>query len=213
LSSSRRLRPVAEVALPDAATGTSAPELLRSSLLGRLRAGNQDAWRDLVDLYGPLIYGWCRRLGLSPEDARDVGQEVFRAIAAGLPKYRQGQPDSTFRGWVWTIMRNKVRDARRRPQPVAAGGSDAQVRLAELPDRMADDAPSSIEVSGLAHRAVERVQAEFEPRTWQAFWRATIDERPVGEVAAALGMSANAVRVARCKVLRRLREELGDFTP
>jgi RNA polymerase sigma-70 factor (ECF subfamily) len=66
--------------------------------------------------------------------------------------------------------------------------------------------------AGLVYRrAVELIRSEFEPRTWDAFWRSVIDGRPTDEVAAALGVSAAAVRKARSRVLHRLREHLGDL--
>jgi RNA polymerase sigma-70 factor (ECF subfamily) len=63
--------------------------------------------------------------------------------------------------------------------------------------------------------AAEQVKDEFAPKTWQAFWRTGVDNRPVAEVAAELGMTAGAVYIARSRVLARLRqriEELGDDT-
>ena len=62
----------------------------------------------------------------------------------------------------------------------------------------------------LFHRALDLIRAEFEPRTWQAFWRTAIDGREAKDVAADLAMSQGAVRVAKSRVLQRLRAELGD---
>jgi RNA polymerase sigma-70 factor (ECF subfamily) len=67
------------------------------------------------------------------------------------------------------------------------------------------------EFSGLLHRAMEMVKAEFEPRTWNAFWRSAIENEPTAEIGAHLGITANSVRQAKSRVLRRLREELGEL--
>ena len=64
---------------------------------------------------------------------------------------------------------------------------------------------------GLLHRGLELVRADFEERTWQAFWRCTIEGHPAAEVAADLGMRVDAVYQAKARVLRRLRQELGDL--
>src|SRR2546429_459226 len=99
------------------------------SLLARARANQPAAWEQLVDLYAPLVYHWCRRAALGPEDTADVFQEVFRAVARNLSDFRREREGDTFRGWLRTITRNKVRDHYRRHQegPQAIGGTDAQM--------------------------------------------------------------------------------------
>ncbi len=183
-----------------------------SSLLERVRQDAAGAWDRLTALYCPLIYGWARRLGLSGEDSADVVQEVFLAVATHLSGFRHGGSGETFRGWLWTITQNKVRDLFRRQadRPLAAGGTDAQKFLLGIPA-----APTSDSVEGgllpqgsLLSRALELIRSEFEERTWEAFWSVVVEERPAGDVAAALGISLNAVYIARSRVLRRLRDEL-----
>jgi RNA polymerase sigma-70 factor (ECF subfamily) len=184
------------------------------SLLERARADDSAAWERLVGLYAPLVFGWCRRWGLPEQDAADVLQEVFQAVVAHLAGFRSGREGGTFRGWLRTIAHNKVQDHFRRAgrQPRAAGGSDAQARLAQVPGA---EAPGSDggepEERGLFLRALELIRGDFEERTWQAFWRTAVDGRAPRDVADELGMSAGGVRVAKSRVLHRLREELGDL--
>jgi RNA polymerase sigma-70 factor (ECF subfamily) len=192
------------------AAGATAP-----SLLAELKAGQPDAWRRLVRLYGPLVYGWCKRQGLQPADAEDVTQEVFRTVHARVGAFRHGRPGDTFRGWLWTITRNKIGDHRRRrvTQPPAAGGSEARQRLEEvaLEDTTDDGGPAPPPAGGLYRRALEEVRGEFEPPTWQAFWRVAVEGQRPAEAAAALRLSLNAVYLAKSRVLRRLRAVLGDL--
>jgi RNA polymerase sigma-70 factor (ECF subfamily) len=197
----------------DAASGSAS---LAPSLLVRLRAHEADAWRRLTDLYGPVVYDWCRRAGLQAEDAADIGQEVFQAVALHLEGFRRERPGDTFRGWLWTITQNKLRDHWRRQQarPRAAGGSSAQERLLEVAaeESLASGSSATAEEStSLFRRALELIRGEFEERTWQAFWRVTVDGRSPADVAAELGLSAGAVYVAKSRVLRRFRDELGDL--
>ena len=70
---------------------------------------------------------------------------------------------------------------------------------------------SPSDVTGLYQRALRQVQHQVEERTWTAFWRVTVENRSTAEVAAELGISANAVRLAKSHVLRRLREEMGEL--
>jgi RNA polymerase sigma factor (sigma-70 family) len=102
------------------------------SLLERARARDQAAWSRLVDLYGPLLHRWCLGAGLQPADAADVTQEVFAVVARSIDGFRHDRPGDTFRGWLYSITRNKIRDRLRKGEPAGAGGSDAQRRLASV---------------------------------------------------------------------------------
>jgi RNA polymerase sigma-70 factor (ECF subfamily) len=186
------------------------------TLLERIRAGDSSGWRRVVALYSPLVYHWCRRWGVEGADADDVLQEVFQAAAQGIAGFRREREGDTFRGWLRAITRFKALSSRRgrARHPGPAGGSDALHLLQELPapDPAApEDAEEEGQFSALFHRALDLLRGEFEPRTWQAFWRTAVDDQPSADVAAELGMTANSVRMAKSRVLRRLREELGDL--
>jgi RNA polymerase sigma factor (sigma-70 family) len=99
---------------PDPSARPPASSATSVSLLQRVKAQDGDAWRRLTELYGPTVYGWCRRAGLSPDDAADVGQEVFRAVVTAVDGFRRDQPGDSFRGWLCTITQNKIRDHWRR---------------------------------------------------------------------------------------------------
>jgi RNA polymerase sigma-70 factor (ECF subfamily) len=186
------------------------------SLLQRIRNGDASGWRRVIDLYSPLVYHWCRRWGVEGADADDVLQEVFKAAAESIDAFRREREGDTFRGWLRVITRHRVlafwRGRDRRPD--AAGGTEALQRLHEIPESAAeagDDPEEASQFSALVQRALGQLRGEFEPRTWQAFWRVTVDGLSAPDAAAELGMSANAVRMAKSRVLHRLREELGDL--
>ena len=183
------------------------------SLVARVQENDPQAWDRLVRLYSPLVYTWCRQHGLPSEDASDVLQEVFRAVHRTVGKFRRERKGDTFRGWLWTITRNKVRDHFRAVanRANAVGGTDAHMRFAELPEEEPPTDPSIAAGDGQSspfYGALELVRAEFEDRTWQAFWKVTVEDKTTADVAETLGMSVNAVRLAKSRVLRRLRTEL-----
>lgn len=185
------------------------------SLLQRVKTRDADAWRRMVELYSPLVYSWCRRSGMNGEDAGDVLQDVFTAVAVHIDDFRRDRAGDTFRGWLRTIARNKIRDHFRRQaqQPAGIGGSTAQQRFQDLADEHLEptDAASEDEESrGLFHRALELIRSDFEEHTWKAFWQTAVEGRTSTDVADDLGMTPGAVRQAKYKVLRRLRTELGD---
>jgi len=195
-------------------SGLSAPDSTSTSLLERVKAQDAEAWQRFTRIYSPLVYFWCRRFGLAAEDARDVIQEVFRAVYSSVGRFRSDRPGDTFRGWLWTITRNKIRDHARGRQghAEAEGGTEAQRKLQEIPDTPPDDSGSpDSSTFCIAHRALELMKVDFEERTWQAFWQTSVEDRPPAEVAKAMGMSVDAVYQAKSRVLGRLRQELAGL--
>ena len=196
--------------------GDDAPSSAATSrgLVERACAHDPAAWARMVTLYAPLVLSWCRQWGLREEDAADVFQDVFHAVAVHIAGFRGDRAGDTFRGWLRTITRNKVHDAfrRRRREPPGVGGSEAQAFLSLLPETVPpdDDDSGDVAVSALMRRGLELIRGEFEVRTWQAFWQTAVEGRAAKDVAEELGMSGGAVRVAKSRVLHRLRAELGD---
>lgn len=195
------------------ATGHPMSGSASASLLDRVCAREPGAWERLARLYGPLVYGWARRQRLQDADAADVAQEVFAAVAAGISTFRRDTVGDSFRGWLWGITRNKVADHFRRAagRPPAAGGSDAAERLLQIPDAFPEGSGYAFlpADADLVRRALDGLRVEFEPRTWQAFWRMAIDGHAAADIARDLGTTPRAVRQAKYRVLQRLRAELG----
>jgi RNA polymerase sigma-70 factor (ECF subfamily) len=176
------------------------------SLLERLRLPDgQVAWERFVQLYTPLLCQWARRLGLHGADADDLVQDVFAVLVRKLPEFRY-DPRKRFRGWLWTVTINKVREKKRQPAAAVQAGDGA---LNEVP--APDDAEAAAEAEYrecLVRRALELLRPEIEPATWKAFWECAMADRPAADVAAELGLSVDSVYAAKSRVLRRLRREL-----
>ncbi|HZW34895.1 MAG TPA: sigma-70 family RNA polymerase sigma factor [Isosphaeraceae bacterium] len=202
-------KPIGSQEEPQSSTATS------RSLLDRLKAGDPEAWDRLVVLYAPLVYRWCRRWDLRDQDIADILQDVFQAVATHIAAFRKEQAGDTFRGWLRTIAHSKVQDHFRRTgrEPGGVGGTDAQIRLASLPAARAvdDDDPHDATAERLLlSRGLDLIRDEFEDRTWKAFWSTAVEGRDTKDVALELGMTPGAVRVAKSRVLHRLRAELGE---
>ena len=178
------------------------------SLLERLKTqhASQD-WERFVQLYTPLIYHWARRKGLPVEDSSDLVQDVFSVLLHEIPSFRYDRSGS-FSRWLRTITVNKCRDYYRRQahRPQAMG---------EFPEPTSEDNVSEFSEQeyqqSLARRALEVMQNEFEPNTWKACWDHVVSGHRAADIAEELGMTVNAVYVAKSRVLRRLREELGGL--
>ena len=185
------------------------------SLLERLAGQpSENDWRQLLDLYQPLLRAWMARAGVAASDVDDLAQDVlfvvFREIA-GFEWRGQG----AFRAWLRTILANEVRDYFRdqKYRPIATGDSDFLRRLDELesPDsalsRLWDREHDKHVIASL----MQRVQGAFSPVTRQAFRRHVQEGEPAGQVAAALGLSLNSVLLAKSRVFKRVREELAGL--
>jgi RNA polymerase sigma-70 factor (ECF subfamily) len=177
------------------------------SLLDRLRRPDEPAaWERFVRLYTPLLSHWAHRLGLQGPEAADLVQDVFALLVQKLPEFRY-DPGKRFRAWLWTVTRNRCRERLRRPGTlVQPDDAEALARLAG-PDETEAVAEEEYR-QYLTRRALALMKAEFQPATWQAFWACVVHERSAAEVARELGISENAVYLAKGRVLRRLRVEL-----
>jgi RNA polymerase sigma factor (sigma-70 family) len=188
--------------------------LTRVSLLNRLKdGGDAEAWSSFVRLYGPVIYGFARKRGLQDADAADMMQEVMRSVARNAVKMDYDPKRGTFRGWLYTVTRNKIYNflSAQKNRARAVGDDANQERLESLPDGTDNQADADWEREyqrGVSAKAMERVKGEFQPNTWRAFWGTAVDGKPAAEVGAELEMTSGAVYVAKSRVLARLREEV-----
>ncbi|HEY7156028.1 MAG TPA: sigma-70 family RNA polymerase sigma factor [Gemmataceae bacterium] len=174
------------------------------SLLERARTGCAGAWERLVALYTPLLEVWLTAAGLQPADREDLTQRVLEILVRRLPDFDHSGRPGAFRAWLRGIIVNLLREFwRSRPQP----GSDAL--LEQLidpnagPSRLWDEQHDR----HVLHALMDLVRPEFSETTWQSFRRLALDGEKAREVAAELGLSVNAVLIAKSRVLARLRQE------
>ncbi len=182
------------------------------SLLERLRLRPDPAsWQRLVDLYTPLIRDWLRRQDVQPADVEDLTQEVLGAVARELPQFRHDLRRGAFRRWLRTVTVNRLRNfwraARLRPAVGGPAFEEALDRLAD-PDSDLSRLWDQEHDRNVVRRLLELVEPEFEPNTWRAFRLLVLEGQPARDVAAALGTSVNAVRIAKSRVLSRFRREI-----
>ncbi len=209
-------------------TSTSSPSLFATpgstddGLVDGIRAQDDRAWEQLVERYSPLIYVWCRKCDLQPEDALDVSQQVFGAVHRSISTFsRHPEGGGGFRGWLFVITRNAVRNHLERTLrgPRAQGGSSIQLRLLAEPESL-DEASLSVAAHSGDGRsdshaplqaALDAARRNFDDRTWQCFRLIALEGHTAAEVAERFGMKPAAVRQAKYRVTRRLRLDLGRF--
>jgi RNA polymerase sigma-70 factor (ECF subfamily) len=188
----------------------------RPSLLLRLRdRQDHEAWLQFVTLYEPVAYRLLRRHGLQDADAREVMQDFFLAVSRSIDRWGASRERGSFRGWLRRVIRNLVINwlQQQRRRPAAAGGSDFQAMLDLVPEKTD---PDSIEFDlelrrAQFRRAAARIKQEVQPATWQAFWQTAVLGASAADAARQLGLEAGAVRVAKCRVLARLRTAVEEL--
>lgn len=183
----------------------------RASLILRLPTkADAEAWREFVGLYEPFLHRFARRNGLQEADARELVQDVLLSVVQAVGHWQQDATRAKFRTWLFRIARNKLIDvlSKRQRQATRTGGS-GMLDIAQ-PQTLVEEA-------AIAHRrelfrwAASQVREQVQPATWTAFWRTSVEEHPVSEVARDLGLSTGAVYIARSRVLARLKEELSKL--
>jgi RNA polymerase sigma-70 factor (ECF subfamily) len=181
------------------------------SLLERLRQRPDEAgWRRLLELYTPFLHGWLRRHGAPAGEVDDLVQDVLAVVVRELQGFEHNGRTGAFRSWLRQIAAHRLgalwRARRSRPR---AGGEGFADMLAQLAD--AGSALSRLwdqeHDRHLVRRLQEMVRPEFHSTTWQAFRRVVLDDASPATVAAELGLSVNAVLLAKSRILRRLRQE------
>ena len=178
----------------------------RPTLLRRLRnSRDQEAWQTFKDVYGPLIYDYCRRRGLQEADAQDLTQEVLFRVSQSMQRFDYQPERGHFRAWLGKLVRNELwRFLKNGPAEIPAQEiKPVDEETTELDPEWVDTFQQH-----LLRTALMVARSKFEENTWHAFERQWQQGHPPAEVARDLGMSIEAVYMAKARVLKRLQQEV-----
>lgn len=184
----------------------------RPSLLARLKdRADRDAWDEFSEIYRPVIYRLARHKGMQHADAEDLAQQVLAAVAKAIDRWRPDPQRAKFRTWLHRVAQNAILNALTRGVPDrGVGDSGVQALLEQHAEKAGPDSDLlRIEYRREVFRwAADRIRDEFQPASWQAFWLTAVENETVDDVARQLNKSRGAVYAARCRVMRRLKEEI-----
>jgi RNA polymerase sigma factor (sigma-70 family) len=190
---------------------SSAPET-RASLILRLRdSGDVVAWEEFVAIYRPVIVRLAVARGLQHSDADDLAQQVLLSVAHSVPDWESDPQRARFRTWLGRVVRNAALNAlSRRKSDRGAGGTSALILINGKAAQDCDDSEVlDFEWRREAFRCVaDQIRAEFQPKTWEAFWLTAVDGLSAAEAAKQTGKSIGAVYVARSRVMARFQEKV-----
>lgn len=180
----------------------------RQSLLVRLNeVDHETAWQTFIDIYEPAIFAFARSRGLQVEDARDVTQQVLVAVHQRVGDWDFDKAKGSFRGWLFRVTRNlaakQIRQSGRQIYGDVAGQN-----FDDLPAPSEEDKTIfTIEFRRQVFRwAAESIRDQFTSKSWQAFWRTSIDGDSAAVVAEESQMSIGAVYAAKCRIMTKMRE-------
>ena len=180
----------------------------RASLILRLPTKTDaQAWREFVSIYEPFLHRFVRRQGMQDADARELVQDVLLSVVQAVGQWQSDATRAKFRTWLFRIARNRMIDILSNWQRNAVRGGASGLHDIAQPELL-------VEQAQLAHRrelfrwASTQVKQQVQPTTWLAFWRTSVEEVSVPDVAKELGITPGAVYIARSRVAARLKEEL-----
>lgn len=205
-----------------------------TSLICRVKLGEQDAWERLVRLYSGVVYSKCRKYNISPEDSADTLQNVFLKVYRAIGNFRKDGVETGFRRWLRTLVENVIMDHFREleNQRKVREAATLLEELRDLTARFVIEEPSrsssSVSIpagnptssalkmsdfkSDQLIQAIIAIRLDFEECTWRAFWRTAVDGQRGVDVAEELNVSSKCVRQAKYMVLKRLRLELSRLS-
>lgn len=191
-----------------------AENLTRPTLLMRIKdPADQAAWEEFVELYTPMLFGYCIKRGLQEADAADVVQEMMRSISGAIGNFSYDREKGKFRSWLFTVAHSKLcryfTKRARQPQPV---NDTLMMGLIEGQPSAEEERDWDLEYKKrLFEWAANRVKEKVASQTWEAFWRVTIDEESVDSVAQSLSMSPGSIYVAKSRTIVALKRELSEI--
>jgi RNA polymerase sigma-70 factor (ECF subfamily) len=172
-----------------------------AALVARCRAGDDAAWRELVDRFSRYVYAIAvQGFRLPQQDAEDIFQEVFARVYERLDSLRE---DEAVRPWIAQLARRLCIDRLR------AGARESDADIDELPEFPAEDDLTALEEAFDVHEAMAGLPENCR-QILDRFYARDESYRTIGDT---LGLPAGTIasRISRC--LDKLRESFEGRNP
>ena len=176
-------------------------------LVDRARAGDTDAFRELVDRHSRTMFKTAYRLTGNEADADDLVQEALLRAYRKLDRF-DGR--SQFSTWLYRITVNCGMDLmRKKSRRNARAAMDEGVVLDSVATE--DPRPDRLALSGEIGRAVESVLGTLSPMERAAFVLRHFEGRSIAEIGGLLGARTGATKHAIFRAVKKLRAALGPL--
>ena len=178
----------------------------RVSLLERVRdRSDAVAWRELYDVYAPLLFDYARGRGLSRADAEEIRDQCLAVVAEKIAAFEYDRARGGFRCWLRSIAERKVIDLWRKRRQKRGSSVLKTLREPSLSPAQLWEEHWRL---NLMRRTVNGLRGEVPALVYEAFRLIVFEELSVEEVSARLGMNANQIYKAKARCLARVRETL-----
>ncbi len=206
----------------------------KKTLLKRMQNCDEISWEEFYRIYWGLVLCIGQKLGLTPDDCRDLMQEIMLDLFKGEVLLRYDASRGKFRTFFGTLVRNKAAKMLQDPARISACSreNESGPGHAGKPDE-ALFCPESEEGNDpfrkifdeeyrncLLSAAIDELRNNVEPKTFAIFEMVVLQERPPKEVATHLGISRSVIDVycSRCrktlrKIVSEIRVDNPDFNP
>ena len=183
-------------------------------VLGRIRAGDSEAFEYFVKTYQKKVFRLVYTLLRDPSEADSVTQDVFVKAYRAIKDFKG---DAAFETWITRIAINAVRDQMRRRKPVV---SFSDLKAAEEDDSL--EVPRSIDPTDgtsplrdslsreIRHR-VATALVDLSPRQRAVFVMKHYEDRTIAEIGAATGLDDGTIKSHLFRAARKLRQSLEDL--
>lgn len=178
------------------------------SLLARLKCDNDATdWQRFVNLYVDLIRRWFIRAGIPTHELDDLLQDCMVSLMKGIKQFEHNGRPGAFRCWLKSVVVHRAaswfRSYRSRREFAFAG---LPSEFASIEDQMLPLEWEKEHDDYVLQKLLRIVKADVSETTWVAFYRQAFENVQPTSLASELGISENAVLLAKSRVLRRLRK-------
>lgn len=169
--------------------------------LGKLLAGEHEAFAEFVDKYKESVFLCCLTLGLKEDEAEDVASETFMAAYKGLRRYKGRAQLGT---WLWAIAYRQAVNYLRKNKRTWEFLDELQEQISHSKEQMPPAAAQDREKERIVWDAVEQL-----PRLWAVavilYYR---EEKMISDIAKIMRIRENTVKTYLFRARSKLKETL-----
>jgi len=201
-------------------TADEHPSLFHTATNTRLLDGlrdpeNRSIWHDFVERYRPMVVRFAQRQRLGETAAQDVAHQALIAFGSAYQRGKYDRQQGRLRFWLFGIARNQIRNSRKsKRREYQAGEANSETGLLhQVPDSDADMERAWEEEwrQAVLRQCLTEVRREFDPKSVEAFELFAWKGLPASKVAELLGVTPNAVFIAKHRIMRRIKELLPEM--
>jgi len=195
------MAPALRVLNPSTSPGDSPePEI---EWMARIREGDMEALRLLVETHQARIIGTISKMLGSDAESEDLAQQVFIRVWKSAPRYK---PTAKFTTWLFRITRNLVFNELRRKRHFAD-----QAEETPEPTERADKEPDQVLLGEELQLAIQDAINRLPESQRMAIILRRYEEMPYEEIAKVMGTTIPAVKSILFRARAELRERLAKY--